>query len=87
MARVKNLTGDTLGWNGVQIGPYGEIEMPDDVVCRMVESNPGKFRAIDSRYETVAQSEAEVATSSHRHVWRKGTVCTCGAIRTVRNRD
>lgn len=43
MAKVKNLTDDTLSWNGVDIGPGGVVDVDDNTALRMVDQHPQKF--------------------------------------------
>jgi hypothetical protein len=45
--KVKNLTGETLGWQGKQIGPGGDVEVDDATAALMVARNPQKFALVE----------------------------------------
>lgn len=81
MARIKNLTQDALGWDGIQIPPGGIVEVSEGQADRMVESNPRTFSRVADLEDTRANRMVDTRAPVHRHAWRKNRTCQCGAVR------
>jgi hypothetical protein len=52
MTKVKNITDDTLGHQGLTFAPAEVRDVPDAQAAAMTESNPNKFRIVVPNVET-----------------------------------
>ena len=77
--KIRNITTDDLGWNGVVIPAGGTEWVSEAFGTRMVKAHPQKF-AVDAPAHRMMETKQPV----HRHHYRKNGTCACGARKARR---